>query len=88
MEDYNKFMPLLVAKAMMLVIIVSLLIITIGVTSCLPEQPTTESVKRKTAVVCKDSIRIVWNENLLIETSWLTGNPCYDHGGVAYYVYK
>lgn len=57
-------------------------------TSCLPESPILEMSRRKTAVVCKDSVRIIWNENLLIETSWLTGNPCYDHNGVAYYIYK
>lgn len=57
-------------------------------TSCLPDQPVTESVKRKTAVVCKDSVRIVWDENLLVQTSWLTSNPCYDHGGTAYFIYK
>lgn len=56
--------------------------------SCLPDQPVSETVQRKKAVVCKDSVRIVWDETKLVETSWLTANPCFDHGGVAYYIYK
>ena len=56
--------------------------------ACLPDQPVNEPQRNKIAVMCKDSTRIVWNQQLLIETSWLTANPCYDHGGTAYYIYK
>lgn len=72
----------------LLIITILTVILLFTMTSCLPEQPVTEATLRKKAVVCKDSVRIVWDETKLVETSWLTGNPCFDHGGIAYYVYK
>jgi hypothetical protein len=56
--------------------------------ACLPDQPVNEPQRNKIAVMCKDSTRIVWNQQLLIETSNLTGSVCYSNGGIAYYIYK
>jgi len=56
--------------------------------ACLTKQPTIEPQLNKIAVMCKDSTRIVWNQQLLIETSQKTAEPCWQNGGIAYYIYK
>jgi hypothetical protein len=56
--------------------------------ACLSKETTLEPQVNKIAVKCKDSTRIVWNQQLLIETSQKTAEPCWQNGGIAYYIYK
>lgn len=64
-----------------------LLLSSIVVVACTHEKMI-EPQANKIAVKCKDSTRIVWNQQLLIETSQKTAEPCWQNGGIAYYIYK
>jgi hypothetical protein len=44
-------------------------------------------LKNKTACECADGTIVVWNENLMRQTGWTTGNPCWDKGGIKKYIY-
>jgi hypothetical protein len=44
--------------------------------------------RNKVGCTCKDGTYIVWDENLLKQTGWLTGNPCWDKGGIISYTYS
>jgi len=65
-----------------------LIILGLFAVSCTPDAPFDEQQKNKTGCVCNDGTRIVWNENMLKQTSSLTGNPCYDKGGIKEYIYN
>jgi hypothetical protein len=65
-----------------------LLLAVILLSSCSKEEAIEPKNKIKTGCECNDGTVIVWNENLLKQTSWLTGNPCYDKGGIKNYIYK
>ncbi len=56
--------------------------------SCETPQEITPQQRIKTGCYCNDGTYIVWNENILKQTSFITGNPCYDKGGIKSYVYK
>jgi hypothetical protein len=56
--------------------------------SCKPDDPLEESQRNKIGCLCNDGTRIVWDENLMRQTGWTTGNPCYDKGGIKEYIYK
>lgn len=64
------------------------LILASGLASCSKDEPIIPIKKNKTGCVCNDGTRIVWNENILKQTSWLTANPCYDKGGIKEYLYE
>lgn len=46
-----------------------------------------QSVKQKTGCVCSDGSVIIWRNDLMKQTSWLTGNPCQTKGGIKEYLY-
>ena len=45
-------------------------------------------LNNKIGCTCKDGTYIVWDENLLKQTGWTTGNPCWDKGGIISYTYS
>ena len=51
------------------------------------DQPIDTALKHKIGCTCKDGTYVVWNDNLMRQTGWTTGNPCYDKGGIESYVY-
>ncbi len=56
--------------------------------SCETPQEITPQQRVKIGCNCNDGTYVVWNENIAKQTSYLTGNPCYDKGGIKNYVYK
>ena len=63
------------------------LLFAFALISCEVEQSIVP-VKVKIACLCNDGTRIVWDENIMRQTGWTTGNPCYDKGGIKEYIYK
>jgi len=59
-----------------------------GLSSCEELEAYAPAEKRKTGCVCNDGTTIKWDENLLIHTNNLTGNPCWDKGGIREYLYN
>jgi len=51
------------------------------------EQEQILPLKNKTGCECNDGTIVVWNENLIRQTGWTTGNPCWDKGGIKKYIY-
>jgi len=51
-----------------------------------PQQITPQRIK--VGCECNDGTRVVWNENIMRQTGWTTGNPCWDKGGIKNYIYK
>jgi hypothetical protein len=70
-----------------LVIMKKLSISLILLCSCQPPQEITPQ-QVKVGCECVDGTLIIWNENLLKQTGWTTGNPCYDRGGIKSYIYR
>jgi len=72
-----------------LIIIVLLIPLSLfGLMGCSDEIGQTIVPKNKVGCTCKDGTYIVWNENLMKQTSHLTGNPCWDKGGIISYIYN
>ena len=64
-----------------------LIILSALLYSCeVPQQITPQ--QNKVGCECNDGTRVVWNENMMRQTGWTTGNPCWDKGGIKDYVYK
>jgi hypothetical protein len=51
------------------------------------QKETIEPFKKKIACKCNDGSTFIWNENILKQTGWTTGNPCWDKGGIKEYIY-
>ena len=63
-----------------------ILILCFGLMSC--EELDIEPIeKKKTGCYCNDGTYIKWDENILKQTGWTTGNPCWDKGGIREYTY-
>jgi hypothetical protein len=43
--------------------------------------------KIKIGCICNDGTYVVWDENIMKQTGWTTGNPCWDKGGILSYTY-
>ncbi len=65
-----------------------LLVLSLGLFSCDDLQNAPEPQGRKIGCLCKDGTFIPQNENLLIQTSNLTGQSCLNYGGLLKYIYK
>jgi hypothetical protein len=65
-----------------------LIFIMFALMSCEVEHNIVPVKKNKIGCTCKDGTYIVWDENLLKQTGWLTGNPCWDKGGIISYTYS
>lgn len=42
----------------------------------------------KVGCECNDGTRVIWDENVMKQTGFLTGNPCWDKGGIKGYIYQ
>lgn len=56
--------------------------------SCETPQKITPKQQNKIGCYCNDETYILWNENMMRQTGWTTGNPCWDKGGIKNYVYE
>ena len=65
-----------------------ILVFAVGLFSCDDLQNSPEPQGRKIGCLCKDGTFIPQNENILIQTSNLTGESCFSNGGLLRYVYK
>lgn len=63
------------------------LIFVFALMSCEIEQNIVP-VKKKIACLCNDGTYVVWNENIMQQTGWTTGNPCWDKDGIKEYIYQ
>jgi hypothetical protein len=52
------------------------------------EQNIVPKQQNKIGCTCNDGTYVVWNENILRQTGWTTGNPCWDKGGILSYTYN
>jgi hypothetical protein len=43
--------------------------------------------KKKTGCYCNDGTYVKWDENIMRQTGWTTGNPCWDKGGIREFTY-
>jgi len=71
-----------------LCIIVFLIFTACGGMGCSEIEQNIVPKQNKIGCTCKDGTYIVWDENLLKQTSWTTGNPCWDKGGIISYTYS
>jgi hypothetical protein len=65
-----------------------LLVFVVGLFGCNDLENAPEPQRIKIACLCKDGTIIVQNENLLKQTSNLTGESCLNNGGLLKYIYK
>lgn len=62
-------------------------IFTFATMSCSEVEQNIVPQKNKIGCTCNDGTYIVWDENLMKQTGWTTGNPCWDKGGIKEYIY-
>lgn len=63
-----------------------ILILCLGLMSC--EEMNIEPIeKKKIGCYCNDGTYVKWDENVMRQTGWTTGNPCWDKGGIKEYSY-
>lgn len=65
-----------------------LLVFTVGLYGCSDLENAPQPRGSKIGCMCKDGTFIPQNENLLKQTSNLTGESCLLYGGLLNYVYK
>ena len=65
-----------------------LLVLVVGLYGCSDLKNAPEPEKIKIGCLCKNGIIIPQNENLLKQTSNLTGESCLLYGGFIKYIYK
>ena len=63
-----------------------ILVLCLGLMSC-EEMDILPIEKKKIGCYCNDGTYVKWDENIMRQTGWTTGNPCWDKGGIKEYTY-
>jgi hypothetical protein len=65
-----------------------LILLSVVLYSCETPQQITPQQQNKIGCECNDGNYVVWNENIMRQTGWTTGNPCEGKGGIKKYIYN